>query len=188
MERLTEKQSSGYDLKAMNGEWCNKYCEKQIAQTCNECVIYQAIHKLAEYEDFEEKLNGVSAKQVVDGFIKTVENQTNEEYERGCILTNAEADKWNEYKQLDKQGLLLRLPCKIGDTVYSVTRDFISEYTICSIEKYNEGLIFNWRCKEGIYVDSIGFKECEIGKTVFLTQTEAEQKLNEMESDYNDKN
>ena len=133
MERLTEKQSSGFDLKAMNGEWCNKYCDKQIAQTCNECGIYQAIQKLAEYEDLEE------------------------------------------------QGLLLRLPLKIGDTVYSVTRDFISEYTICSIEKYNEGLIFNWRCKEGIYVDSIGFKECEIGKTVFLTQEEAEQKLKEME-------
>lgn len=55
MERLTEKQSSGYDLKVMNGEWCNKYCEKQIAQTCNECGIYQAIQKLAEYEDLEEQ-------------------------------------------------------------------------------------------------------------------------------------
>ena len=90
-------------------------------------------------------------------------------------------NKLGEYENLEEQGLLLRLPCKVGDTVYSVTRDFISEYTICSIEKYNEGFIFNWRCKEGIYVDSIGFKECEIGKTVFLTQAEAEQKLKEME-------
>ena len=55
MERLTEKQSSGYDLKAMNGEWCNKYCEQQRVETCNECVIYQAIQKLAEYEDLEEQ-------------------------------------------------------------------------------------------------------------------------------------
>ena len=69
--------------------------------------------KLGEYEDLEEKLNGVSVKQVVDGFIKTVENQTNEEYERGRILTNAEADNWNEYKQLDEQGLLLRLPVPV---------------------------------------------------------------------------
>ena len=29
MERLTENQSSVYDLKAMNSEWCNKYCEQQ---------------------------------------------------------------------------------------------------------------------------------------------------------------
>ena len=55
MERLTEKQSSGYDLKAMNGEWCNKYCEQQRVETCNECVIYQAIQKLAEYENAEEQ-------------------------------------------------------------------------------------------------------------------------------------
>ena len=55
MERLTEKQSSGYDLKAMNGEWCNKYCEQQRVETCNECMIYQAIQKLAEYENVEEQ-------------------------------------------------------------------------------------------------------------------------------------
>ena len=55
MERLTEKQSSGFDLKAMDGEWCNRYCEKQRVETCNECGIYQAIQKLAEYEDLEEQ-------------------------------------------------------------------------------------------------------------------------------------
>ena len=72
--------------------------------------ILMIAEKLKEYEDLEEKLNGVSVKQVVDGFIKTVENHTNEEYNRGRILTNAEADKWYKYKQLDEQGLLLRLP------------------------------------------------------------------------------
>ena len=55
MERLTEIQSAGYDLKELNGEWCNKYCEKQKAYTCNKCGIYQAIQKLAEYEDLEEQ-------------------------------------------------------------------------------------------------------------------------------------
>ena len=55
MERLTEIQSAGYDLKELNSEWCNKYCEKQKAYTCNECGIYQAIQKLAEYEDAEEQ-------------------------------------------------------------------------------------------------------------------------------------
>ena len=55
MERLTEIQSAGYDLKELNGEWCNKYCEKQKTYTCNECGIYQAIQKLAEYEDLEEQ-------------------------------------------------------------------------------------------------------------------------------------
>ena len=51
MERLTEKQSAGYDLKALNGEWCNHYCHKQRVETCNECGIWEAIQKLAEYEE-----------------------------------------------------------------------------------------------------------------------------------------
>lgn len=88
-----------------------------------------------------------------------------------------------KYEDAEEQGLLLRLPLKIGDTVYSVTRDFISEYTICSIEKYNEGLFFNWKCEKGMYVNLRGFTNYQIGKDIFLTKAEAEQKLKEMESD-----
>lgn len=91
--------------------------------------------------------------------------------------------KLKEYKDLEKQGLLLRLPLKIGDTVYSVTRNSISEYKICSIEKYNEGFFFNWKCEKGMYINIRGFTNHQIGKDVFLTQAEAEQRLKEMESD-----
>ena len=82
----------------------------------------------------------------------------------------------------------MKLPCKVGDKVYSVTRCFISKYTIFSIEKYKEGFFFNWKCEEGIYANTRGFTEFEIGKTVFLTKEEAEQKLKEMERDTNGKN
>ena len=88
--------------------------------------------------------------------------------------------KLKEYEDLEEQGLLLRLPLKIGDTVYSVTRDFISEYKICSIEKYNEGLFFNWKCEKGMYINIRGFTNHQIGKDVFLTQAEAEAKLKEL--------
>ena len=87
-----------------------------------------------------------------------------------------------EYEDLEEQGLLLRLPLKIGDTVYSVTKDFISEYWISSITVNNEGFYFCWRCKKGIYINLRGFTEYNIGKTVFLKIEESEQKLNEMES------
>lgn len=97
-------------------------------------------------------------------------------------------EKLKEYEDLEEQGLLLKLPCKVGDKVYSVTRDFISKYIICSIQKYTEGFFFNWKCEEGIYANTRGFTEFEIGKTVFLTKEEAEQKLKEMESDTNGKN
>ena len=88
--------------------------------------------------------------------------------------------KLAEYEDLEEQGLLLRLPCKIGDVVYSVTRDFISKYTICNIEVYNEGFFFCWKCEKGIYINVRGFTNYQIGKDVFLTQAEAEQKLKEM--------
>ena len=87
-----------------------------------------------------------------------------------------------EDEDLEEQGLLLRLPCKIGDVVYAVTRDFISEYTICSIEAYNEGFFFCWKCEKGIYINVRGFTNYQIGQDVFLTKAEAEQKLKEMES------
>lgn len=54
MDRLTEKQSEGYDLKALSGQYCNNYCDEQSAATCRDCAIYQAIQKLARYEDLEE--------------------------------------------------------------------------------------------------------------------------------------
>lgn len=88
--------------------------------------------------------------------------------------------KLAEYEDLEEQGLLLKLPCKIGDMVYSITRNFISEYMICSIEKYNEGFFFNWRCEKGIYINVRGFTDYDIGKTVFLTKEQAEQALKQM--------
>ena len=93
------------------------------------------------------------------------------------------ATKLKEYEDAEEQGLLLRLPCKIGDSVYSPTRDFISKYTICSIEKYKEGFFFNWRCEAGIYIKVSGFTDYDIGETVFLTREAAEQALKEMESE-----
>ena len=121
--------------------------------------------------------------------IEVVENVTNvaninpeRPYEQ--VVADCMKD-YLKYRKLEEQGLLLKLPCKVGDKVYSVTRGFISKYIICSIQKYTEGFFFDWKCEEGIYANTRGFTEFEIGKTVFLTKEEAEQKLKEMESDTN---
>ena len=135
--------------------------------------------KLAEYEDLEDKLNGISVKQVVDGFIKTIENQTCEGYEHGRILTNAEADKWNEYKQLEEQGLLLRLPCNVGDKAWYVNRVGINEVIVDSFV-FNVNLYAN----VSVYIGAERFgKTLTPYKTLFFSKEEAEQKLKEMESD-----
>lgn len=89
--------------------------------------------------------------------------------------------KLAEYEELEEQGRLLRLPCKVGDTVYKITRNFISEYKIISETIYPYSIQFNWQCTKGIYGNLVGFADREIGKTVFLTREEAEAKLKEME-------
>lgn len=90
-------------------------------------------------------------------------------------------EKLKYYEDAEEQGLLLRLPCKVGDAVYQITNGFISEYEITSAVIYPYNILFKWVCTKGIYKDLLGFNDFEIGKTVFLTIEEAEAKLKEME-------
>lgn len=91
------------------------------------------------------------------------------------------AQKLTEYEDLEEQGLLLRLPCKVGDMVYSITNDG----KIYPVKATREVRIVNGvlhiLCESCKYVDLVSYDD--IGKTVFLTQEEAEQKLKETESD-----
>ena len=95
-----------------------------------------------------------------------------------------------EYEDAEEQGLLLRLPCKVGDVVYQISENFIEPCTVETI------FLGNYMDRNGnccnmaeIYYNrddypyvSTAIYFTDIGKTVFLTQAEAEQKLKEMES------
>lgn len=89
--------------------------------------------------------------------------------------------KLGEYEDLEEQGLLLRLPCKVGDTVYSIANDG----KIYPVKATREVRIVNGVlhiiCESCRYSDLVSYDD--IGKTVFLTQGEAEQKLKEMDGD-----
>lgn len=71
----------------------------------------------------------------------------------------------------EEQGLLVRMPCKVGDTVYELTEGFsiykpglhvyISEHTATELN------IYNWA------------RRGDFGKTVFLTREKAEKALKE---------
>ena len=58
-----------------------------------------ALEEIQQYRAMEEKLRGITVKEVVEHFIKTVENQTEEEYTKGRILTNKEAEEWEQLKE-----------------------------------------------------------------------------------------
>lgn len=109
-----------------------------------------------------------------------------------------------EYEDLEEQGLLLRLPCKVGDTVYIIA----PKYRDCGREQcdsYDSEQFLKTYCKEfcpngfkGIGVLETVVEYIEINNndirimtkkgglrnidTIFLTKAEAKQKLKEMES------
>ena len=80
-----------------------------------------------------------------------------------------------QYRDAEEQGLLLRLPCKVGDVLWWIDAfgDLCSsEVNSMFIEQGIDGIVIEtWIC-------NINGKE--IGKTAFLTKEEAEQALAKM--------
>lgn len=88
----------------------------------------------------------------------------------GCIVPKLYV-RLAKYEDLEEQGLILRLPCKVGDTVYTACARGVESGIVSSIT-----IMKNNIC---IY-DRYG---CFIGTSdnIFLTQSEAEEKLRELE-------
>lgn len=76
--------------------------------------------------------------------------------------------KFKEYEDLEEQGRLIKLPCKVGDDVYYILG--IPNKTPCTIDKCTFEL------------SDIN----KIGKTLFLTREEAEAKLKELRGGENE--
>ena len=175
MERLTEKCWRNLDPWECCGQdkYCQRGCHDEGGCT-NGCEVPKIYCKLAKYEDLEE--------QCIE------ENQ--------CGLREL-LTKWKaffddiaelyDYRKAEEQGLLLRLPCKVGDTVYyfshrpfnlSVQANTIYEAKVVRIVTTSMGIqliiqIHNeYGCTE---IPDVR----DFGKTVFLTREEAESALAE---------
>lgn len=90
-------------------------------------------------------------------------------------------EKLVDYEEAEEQGLLVRLPCKIGDDLYCIVNGEVKKLKVHSFGVPD----FEITDIEFKYVD--GFKIVrfvgELGKTVFLTREEAEKKLEEIQND-----
>lgn len=90
-------------------------------------------------------------------------------------------NRLREYENLEEQGLLLRLPCKVGDTVYrisdmfNVRSKYIEKTKISRIAIDEDEIYVFCSCKPNV--------KRIFGVHVFSTKEQAEQKLREMESD-----
>lgn len=121
---------------------------------------------------------GVAKEEITDGLLKPFAEK---------ILT-----KLADYEDLEEQGLLVRLPCKVGDIVWDNDFGYPESY---EIKAFSYGYCDSY-VEPGVgiedeiifyYENSIGsitgaFPMSEIGKTVFLTREEAKKKLEEMKN------
>lgn len=89
-----------------------------------------------------------------------------------CPVLNAVADKLGEYERAEEQGLLVRLPCKVGDLVFIIDGENICRRKVKSIKILSTAI--------EISTSDIIFHKESFGETVFLTREEAEKKLEEM--------
>lgn len=97
-----------------------------------------------------------------------------------CKTVKNMIEKLATYEDLEEQGLLVRLPCKVGDYLYCIVNGKVKKLKVHSFGVSD----FEITDIEFKYVD--GFKIVrfvgEVGKTVFLTREEAEKKLEEMKA------
>lgn len=198
MERLTERYVPNNEKEGIAGikvfESENKI---PLVKVLSGEYLYPAIEKLADYEELEERLHKIfgeestfSLADVIDALEMKLSEPDKKHPVNARILTYEEANKWQEYKDLEEQGLLVRLPVATGTNVYVVGSflDCIYDYEHCEATQ-------KWKCEEYVqceyekkkyYVKEIKFTSImknSIGKSIFLTREEAEKKLEEMKNE-----
>lgn len=98
-------------------------------------------------------------------------------------------EKLGKYEDLEEQGKLIILPCKVGDKIFLDFAGFgkdIDKFTVKDfhLDCFEDGetiLFCDYESNDKTLSGQIDVME--FGKTVFITKSEAEQKLNEMECD-----
>ena len=141
---------------------------------------------------------------------------TEDDYKANEMAIQA-LEKLKDYEDLEEQGRLIKLPCKVGDTYYSIEVNtgsceecaffqrgyYCDDWCTNNAVRDDDGdMLINPQysdkafCKKHFYeinkccfdnVDEIfNLRKC-FGKTIFLTQAEAEAKLKELRGGENGK-
>ena len=112
-----------------------------------------------------------------------------------CEIMTSVCEKLGKYEDLEEQDRLIKLPCKVGDTVWDNDCGIPCAYTITAFsfgecEEYicepvtTKEVVFYYANSSGSITGS--FAESEIGKSVFLNKSEAEAKLKELRGGENE--
>lgn len=95
-----------------------------------------------------------------------------------CVIQRC-FNKLAEYENLEEQGKLLKLPCSVGNMVYTISRGEVLPLKVSKIEIFLlEGKeTIQIECTNDVSYGCIHFLAKDLGKRVFLTKTEAEELL-----------
>ena len=149
-------------------------------------VQYQAdfVDRLAAYEDTGLEPEAVETVKLALAAKHMVDLET---------LNNTPISRLVELAEADKDGRVVVLPCRVGDTVYMIERIFDIDNGICDeicarkvIGHGGNNLNKLWLIGSGGICNAYIFVS-EFGKTVFLTREEAERAIQEMEGKKDDK-
>lgn len=118
-----------------------------------------------------------------------------------CEFMTSICKKLGKYEDLEEQGRLIKLPCKVGDTVYLIDRDENNKFKVyegkwkrVSLVQASKDGSFNlcgeisYDMYDCFYDDGrimsqntyVGQEHTKIGEVVFFTKSEAEAKLEEL--------
>lgn len=108
-----------------------------------------------------------------------------------CGFVESMVEKLADYEDLEEQGRLIKLPCNRGDKIYFIKSAFSMAHfpiearitRICGVDCDNDVMYSS--ITEYNKIDR-RFKSSDIGKTVFLTKSEAEAKLKELRGGENE--
>ena len=134
MERLTYRDKDGMAMMKERGGWKSG-----------------GIERLAAYED-----TGLEPEDLKKAFNETAI------LKMSAQALNTTPDHLRDLIKAEKNGRMVVLPCKVGDTVYQIDAERVYESEV-------KWIIFD--------CDDIAFDERAIGVSIFLTREEAEAAL-----------
>lgn len=173
MERLTYDYCVGdihcWQVKGADNRECRQVCEEQGKNGCKGCPIALAFDRLAAYED--------------TGLVPETVSKI-----RDIVLDiSGNLDRLRELAQADRDGRCVVLPCEVGDRVWFTK--FMWNYAkqpipamVCGIKTFSSSGTFTFMALTDTNNVIRSFINQDIGKTVFLTQEEAEAALKEREN------
>lgn len=159
MDRLTF-EGNFCDISRCQNTPGGSFCE---GGACSQRKVWE---RLKEYEDTERRPEEV---QALNRLFDYALDESRTLQEQLALLK-----RLRELAEADKDGLLLVLPCRVGDTVYWLHDGKITECRAYRIQVSRKGVYIT--IKSTVSHGSFREDDC-LGKTIFFSREEAEKAL-----------